>query len=276
MSREIKVLGYGRVSTDKQELSPEVQELQVKSWYDHQNICNVWPNGSKWLGFLCDDAVSSSIPLLERPQGQMIPVLLDPGDIFVVAKHDRAFRSGADTELTLETISRAGIRMVMLNLNIDTSTHDGVMMATIFGAAARWERENIRKRTKEVLQYKKSMNLPYAYAPPGWKNATCSKTKKKKFIPDIEVRKIGEWCARNAIQGLSMYKAADIGVMHSFSGKHRTPSAMAIARYCCYWLLDWPPINLPTMKEIHGNEFGSSTWFFANLKKYKGIDRDAS
>jgi DNA invertase Pin-like site-specific DNA recombinase len=272
--KEVKVLGYGRVSTDKQELSPEVQERQVKSWYDFQLNCNAWPNGSKWMGFLCDESVSGSVPLLERPKGQMIPVLLDPGDIFVVAKHDRAFRSGADTEETLEKLTLAGIRMVMLNLNIDTSTHDGVMMATIFGAASRWERENIRKRTKETLQYKKSMGLPHTHAPIGWKIYTCPKTKAKKYVPDIELRKIGDWCARELLNGRSTHWVVVQSASYAMAGHRRLPStASRVSNLACYWLLDWPPKHFETLREEHGHDFGTIAWFDANIKRLKGLER---
>lgn len=269
MAKPVKVIGYGRMSMATQEMSPQVQEHQVKAWYDYQVACNQWPDGSKWMGFLCDEATHSSIPLLERPKGELIPVILDPGDFLVVAKHDRAFRSGADTEITLEKLTLAGIKMVMLNLNIDTSTHDGVMMATIFGAASRWERENIRRRTKETLQLKKSRGEPYTLAPSGWKNAVCGRTKKKILVPNIQARKIGDYCKREFLAGKSSWRVIDTLVDYKIAGHKSIPTnSTHIIYLACLSLVGWPKKSKPVCKEFYGPDFGTLAWFHANAHFY--------
>ena len=121
------VLGYGRVSTDKQELSPEAQTKICRDWYDREVAGGVWKSGSKWGGMIMDLAVSSKVDLFKRPKGQLIPTLLQPGDVMVAAKIWRAFRSAADAELSLEQFKEMQIRCVLIDMQVDTSTYNGLV-----------------------------------------------------------------------------------------------------------------------------------------------------
>lgn len=254
----VKILGYGRTSTDSQEMSPDVQQSIINAWLTVQVASNMISEPT-YLGFLYDEAVSASLPLLERPKGQMIPVVLGRGDILVVAKHDRAFRSGGDTEKTLEQLGIAGIRMVMLNLNIDTSTHEGIMMATIFGAASRWERENIRRRTKEALQLKKERGEPLAESPFGWRSE--GPRNAKVFKPDLNKRKLGEFCLIKLLEGWTIDSIrASIAMYPEKFGRTKdmpTPTREYITTWACYAALEWPRMYRKDIKAKYGSHIFS-------------------
>lgn len=165
-----KVIGYGRASTDKQQLSPEVQKELVMNWFN-QNKTNEkrFPNGAYFHEFLVEQ-ISASVGLLCRPVGQHLITSLGAGDVVVFAKFTRAFRSAADAEQSLDAFKAAGIQAVFLDLQIDTATPNGQFIAGIMGAAGRLERDLSAERTKEALQAMKRQGKPVnAMAPIGWK-----------------------------------------------------------------------------------------------------------
>jgi DNA invertase Pin-like site-specific DNA recombinase len=254
----VKILGYGRTSTDKQEMSPEVQAAVIDGWLKMQTASGAIKD-PEYLGFQFDEAVSAAMPLLQRPVGQLVPVLLSRGDILVVAKHDRAFRSGGDTEKTLEQLAIAGIRMVMLNLNIDTSTHEGILMATILGAASRWERENIRKRTKEAMQLKKLRGEPLAAQPFGW--MAVGPRNRKKWRPDLDKRRLGEFCLLKLLEGwtVASIRAAIASNPERFgrTAEMATPTLEYVKIWAGYAALEWPRMYMAQLKEKYGSNIFS-------------------
>jgi DNA invertase Pin-like site-specific DNA recombinase len=64
-------------------------------------------------------AVSGSTPLAERPEGQRLLATVGKGDVIVVAKLDRAFRSAADALATLEELKDQGVGLHMIDLGGD-------------------------------------------------------------------------------------------------------------------------------------------------------------
>ena len=139
----IKIAGYGRMSTDKQQMSPEVQEKVIKDWIKVQHANGKWPDGYQFIGMFVDRAVTSKVHMLDREAGQHLMTALDPGDLIVVAKYDRAFRSAADAERTLAMIDELGLKIVFIDLNIDTSTPNGKMLAGILAVVSKHTRDTI-------------------------------------------------------------------------------------------------------------------------------------
>lgn len=273
--RPPQVLGYGRTSTAHQEMSPEVQERQIKIWCDYQLKSGKLPAETIFLDTLMDVDVGSKLPLLERPKGQLIPVLLNRGDTLVVAKHDRAFRSGADTELTLEKLTAAGIRMVMLNLNIDTSTHDGMMMATIFGAAARWERENGRRRTLESMAYRKSKGLPVGKPYIGW--GTAGERGKRYWVPCIEKRKVSMFCLDRLLRGWSVRQIREELDAHKqrYSLK-KVPTRDWVVQHAVYAALEFPCMSSEAIREKYGRNCFSISFAIDQWEIRHGKPRSSS
>ncbi len=124
-----KKLGYARVSTVDQNLDLQRRALE---------------------GFGCDEifvddgisAVARRRPALEELFGK-----LRPGDMFVVWKMDRAFRSLSHALMFLEDLEVNGVDFVALTERIDTTTPMGRFVYQINSAFAELERAMIRERT---------------------------------------------------------------------------------------------------------------------------------
>lgn len=165
----VRIAGYARASTDKQQLSPEIQEDMIKSWYEHQVKMGRWPQGSTFIGMFIDAAVSTRVDMMHREAGQHVLTTLGEGDVLVVAKYNRAFRSAADCERTLKIANEAGINFVFLDLNIDTATPNGQLIIGILAVVSKHERDLRSITTKEAHQLRRKKGLPVGRPPLGWK-----------------------------------------------------------------------------------------------------------
>jgi len=190
----MKVAGYGRMSTDKQQMSPAVQEQAVRDWFDYQSRAGKWPEGAEFIGMFTDKAVSSRVDLLDRANGQHLVTVLDRGDLIVAAKYNRAFRSAADAERTLARLDEAGIKFAFLDLNIDTSTANGKLMAGILAVVSKHERDLRSETTKDALAYRRRTGHATCLPPWGWRIKNKRKKNEKrrvamaKLVPDIDER----------------------------------------------------------------------------------------
>jgi DNA invertase Pin-like site-specific DNA recombinase len=235
----VRVMGYSRVSTVKQDLSPEVQRKMAKDWYDMQVGLGAWPQGSEWLDMLFDQ-ITSKVNLLERPQGQLITTLLSRGDVLVVARSDRAFRSAADCEIALSRLSEAGIRVVFLNMPVDTGTAEGMLMASVMAAFSRYEREAIRWRTKAALGRLREMGGVYNKPPGGWKIAKNSKGKKI-FVPDNDYRRMATHVCRMLVESRNLEQTSLETWKYLKAWKRKTLIPKHTIRLMAYRLInDWP------------------------------------
>jgi len=202
----IKVAGYGRMSTDKQQMSPAVQEQAVRDWFEYQTKAGKWDDGAEFVGMFVDKAVSSRIDLLDRPCGEHIITVLNPGDVIVAAKYNRAFRSAADAERTLARLNEAGILLVFLDLNIDTSTANGKLMAGVLAVVSEHERNLRSETTKDALAFRRRTGHAVCLPPWGWqiKNKRKSKEVRRasmaKMAPDLDERSFAN-AARKMLRG---------------------------------------------------------------------------
>ena len=268
-----KVMGYGRASTLKQTMSTKVQTELCEKWYEDQVKAGRWDGDSEWLGMELDEAVSSKIDLFHRPRGQHILTELSPGDVLVVAKDSRAFRSAADAEKSLSTLNEAGIKLVILNLQVDTSTPLGVMLVTIISAVARLEREQIAERTREALEHLKRQGVPLGNTPPpGWHFRYSLKDgeRVRELVPDPLMRKIGEFCAYRLAAGDSSEQIASVlnrkmpKNLRTRAGHYRKRQSWYTWRFinsaALYCVLDWPNLSLSRIKEKFGRDVMSVDW----------------
>lgn len=76
-------------------------------------------------------------------------------DIVMVSKIDRLGRSLKHLLQLIEEFRNLNTRFICLNLNVDTSTAQGRFFFQIMGAAAEFERELIRERITDKLDYYK-------------------------------------------------------------------------------------------------------------------------
>ena len=148
--KNVKVVGYARVSTEEQAkegISLEYQRAKIKQYAKLHNL--------DLLKIITDEGKSGKD--LRREGIQEVISLCEEKVIghIVVYKIDRLTRSTKDLLNVIEDIFIANeIKFHSISEKIDTSTAQGEFFLTIIGAMAQMERKTISERTKAVLQYK--------------------------------------------------------------------------------------------------------------------------
>lgn len=151
----MKVYGYCRVSTAAQAtngLSLDPQQQQITGY--------AMMNGWSVAEFFSEAGVSGPVPLADRPEGQRLLVALQPGDVIITAKLDRAFRSAADALGTLEQLKDDKVGLNMIDLGGDV-TGNGIseLVFTILSAVAENERDRIPERVRGAKRHRISQRL---------------------------------------------------------------------------------------------------------------------
>lgn len=125
-------IGYLRVSTEEQRPDRQIDGLKP----------------------LCDELHIERVSAVakERPVFQAVIDRLESGDTLVVWDVDRAFRSTVDAIQQAERLRERGIEFRIVNLGVDTSTADGMLIYTVIAALAEHERKRLSERTKEGLE----------------------------------------------------------------------------------------------------------------------------
>ena len=184
--------GYGRASTGKQQITPATQEAMIRNWVNqNKGRSDRFPNGLEWGDFIFDQ-ISAGTPLLKRPRGQELLLRTSPGDVVIFAKYTRAFRSASDSEISLSRFKEMGVHVIFLDLNIDTGTPNGALIASIMGAVAKHERDMIKERTKEGMDTIRSWGRPLGnWAPCGY-SLRRQQNKWAWLWPNYTVRMIGD------------------------------------------------------------------------------------
>ena len=146
----MKVIEYGRVSTDKQTL--EQQNRTVKEWLSR--------NGLKADIVVTEEGISGGVTYKKRKLGTEVLPLLEDRDMLIVAEISRLGRSMSDlNKLINDELKPRKIRLVIVHMGIDLNC--GMIKAMdemilfAFSFAAELERELIQERTKSALEVKK-------------------------------------------------------------------------------------------------------------------------
>jgi len=126
-------IGYARVSTKDQNLSMQLDALKEAG---------------------CEQIFKEKISgaSIERKELDNLVGQLRKGDIIVVWKLDRLARSLKDLLRLVNEFQEKGVGFISLNDPIDTTTPQGRLVFTLFGALAEFEREIIKERTKAGLE----------------------------------------------------------------------------------------------------------------------------
>ncbi len=127
------IIGYARVSTDEQHLDLQLDALEQAG---------------------CDQIFSDQgISAIAKRRGfEKALETLQSGDIFVIWKMDRAFRSLRHALEVLEILEQRGIQFKAITEAIDTNTPMGKCMYQIRNAFAELERNLISERTSAGMQ----------------------------------------------------------------------------------------------------------------------------
>lgn len=124
------VVGYGRVSTNSQDLTLQVEALKE---YGCDRIYMEKESGAKSKRVELEKALD----------------FVRKGDKLVVYKIDRLARSTFDLHKIAKDLEEREIALVFIKEQIDFSTPNGKFMFTMLGAVAEFERDLIKDRTAE-------------------------------------------------------------------------------------------------------------------------------
>ena len=165
----MKVIGYARVSTDKQadrgvSLEAQTEKIRAMTVVHSADLIDIIVEAGE------------SAKSLNRPGMQRLLVLVDSGEVnaVVVAKLDRLTRSVKDLCELLERFDRRGVALISVAESLDTSSAAGRLVLNIMTAVSQWEREAIGERTRDAMRHKRHQrervgNIAYGYrlAPDG-------------------------------------------------------------------------------------------------------------
>lgn len=153
----LRVLGYVRVSTDKQVASGAGLEAQREAI---QRACQ--QRGYHLLEIV-EEHNGVSAKSLERPGIMRALGELDAGraDALVVAKLDRLSRSLKDFAGLMDRARQRGWAIVALDAPVDTTTAMGEGMANMVATFAQIERRLIGERTKAAMAVKKAQGARF-------------------------------------------------------------------------------------------------------------------
>jgi DNA invertase Pin-like site-specific DNA recombinase len=179
-----RTFAYVRVSSDEQAetgQSIQVQTQQLQGWAQMQ--------GRQIAETITEPGISAGIPFADRPEGQRLWQLVQPGDSVVAAKLDRMFRSAADCLTVVEAFKARGVSLYLLDLNggADDVSGNGIarLFLTIVSAFAEFERDRIGERIRATKRKQKSEGV-YSGGKPqfGW-----SYDADRKLVPVPEQQK---------------------------------------------------------------------------------------
>jgi DNA invertase Pin-like site-specific DNA recombinase len=144
--------GYVRVSTDRQENSPQAQAKILNDWAAEQG----YP-----IELAYDTGVSAAkLEFEKRPAGRELLRRIQPGDVIAAVRLDRLFRRGQEIAL-LRRLAQQDIRIVTVVDSLpDTSTPVGKYIQGNFVLMHELEAAIIGARIRETMAWRKSMGLP--------------------------------------------------------------------------------------------------------------------
>jgi len=150
-----RALLYARVSTAMQVqdgVSLDVQERQLI-------------NAAEFHGFaeweIVREEGRSGKNVKGRPELQRALKLLEQkvADALIVTRLDRLARSTSDFLAIVDLANKQGWRLIMLDLNLDTSSYQGRFVVTVMSALAEMERGIIASRQKDVHKDRRDRGL---------------------------------------------------------------------------------------------------------------------
>ena len=129
-------------------------------------------NGLEVAGILRESAISGTIPLADRPEGEKLTQMVSSGQVrhVIALKLDRLFRSAVDALSTTAEWDKQGIALHLVDMggqSLNTGSAMGRMMLTLMAGFAQFERDLTAERTTSALAHKKANNQAYSPTPYG-------------------------------------------------------------------------------------------------------------
>ena len=155
----MKLVGYVRVSSESQADNTSLagQKKRIKAY------CFAF--GHELVGLF--EEVGSGKEASDRPQFQnALEMVRTSADGIIAAKLDRLARNTRDVlELVDDVLQPANKALILLDLQVDTTTPQGYMILTVMSAVAKLERDIINERTQGGRRAKAEKG-GYAYGSP--------------------------------------------------------------------------------------------------------------
>lgn len=155
----MKLVGYVRVSSVAQEENTSLEDQQRRI----RQYCSAM--GYELLETFVE--VGSGKSTKDRPEFQnALEAVQERADGIIAIKLDRIARNTRDVLTLVEDVLEPHSKhLVLLDLNVDTSTPTGKMVLTMMSAVAELERASIAERCFRGRSYKKSQGLYAGGAP---------------------------------------------------------------------------------------------------------------
>ncbi len=155
----MKLVGYIRVSTDAQAENTSLTEQRKRI----ESYCYAF--GHELVAVF--EEIGSGKNMSRRPQFQeALRAVEESADGIIAVKLDRIARNARDVlELVEDTLQPTNKALVLLDLQVDTSTPTGRMILTVMASVAQLEREVINERTQRGRKAKSAQG-GYAYGSP--------------------------------------------------------------------------------------------------------------
>jgi DNA invertase Pin-like site-specific DNA recombinase len=157
-----RAIAYLRCSTDRQDLSPEVQRDAISVWAEREGV--------EVVAWHEDLGVSGGAELEQRPGLTAAVADLGPqgAGLLVVAKRDRLARDVLTAALVERLCERAGARVASADGTGNGDTPEAALLRSMIDAFAAYERALIRSRTRAALAVKKAKGervggIPYGF-----------------------------------------------------------------------------------------------------------------
>lgn len=196
--------GYCRVSHEdstESGLGIAAQIHAIRTWWRQKQESDCYPNHAWSLkgwcgekengsdtddGLFIDQSVSAfKVKLAKRPAGERLVDILQPGDLVVFARLDRAFRGVSDFAVTIERWMKRGVLVQFINPQVDLTNAYGMAFAQIAAVFAQLDSAIKSERMKEAQSRGRHLGRKMGrFVSFGWKKAPNGEG----MIPDEEER----------------------------------------------------------------------------------------
>jgi DNA invertase Pin-like site-specific DNA recombinase len=185
-NQALRAITYGRVSTGRQAasgLSLDDQEetlaavIAQRGWVHLAHVTDPGLSGRKMTN---RKGLQSALDQLDRSEA----------DVLVASKVDRVARSTTDFARLLDRAEKKGWKVVVLDVDVDTTTAAGRLVVEVVSAAAAFESRRIGERVKATHAQRRAQGKRAGQAP---------------LLP----QKLRRWIARERAAGRSLRSIAD-------------------------------------------------------------------
>ena len=166
----MKIIGYVRVSTSRQELSPKAQRDHIEQWCARHGY---------ELVETFEEKISGGVEFDDLDQREALMAAIDAlsaGMALVVAKRDRLARNVASAAIIERLAERKGARVLAVDGVNNEDSPEAQLMRTLIDAFAQYERALIRSRIKLALGHKMAKGERVGSVPYGKQVAEDGKT----------------------------------------------------------------------------------------------------